>query len=444
MKTLRKIIPFLLLGASACTTTGCSIHHSKAAEKSKIVGTYELTEYKGEKTFKAEEKYDRKAEEGIVAYFSIDIDGYCYYGYKDNQTAAWVKQGFATFNPDSKEEDKYESVKITDGVSNVMDYNKKVGCMDESPMGFYFTEKKRDGVAGFFGKKDEICTLSYTDPAWEKPISHTKVYYQYVCYTKISSETGLAKINSLMGTSVSFVKPYEIKQASGYYVYRCESINDSGIGPRNMYEYAILDMDSYSNGKAKVYYSTVENPEQHVVDATFSMGTKGYSMNASILGSNFQSSSLGVSFNTETKEGGPIIRESFTKYYGEGLTLNEIIDKEREPQYSPYVLYNIVPGQKKYAGMLRNSETGEIYVNGLELNANDEFAINTSLGGIWKYFEDYVDEGTAGGKVVQGSKAGTTWTSENEEADIHYLKATETGLYNIKVDSEGKVHIVHE
>ena len=72
-KTLRKIIPLMLLGATSLTT-GCSMYQSKAAEKELFVGTYELDVYKARHEMNAEEEpYDRKAEEGIIA-FTINID----------------------------------------------------------------------------------------------------------------------------------------------------------------------------------------------------------------------------------------------------------------------------------------------------------------------------------------------------------------------------------
>ena len=77
MKTLKKIIPFILL-ASTATMSGCSMYSSKADTLENIVGFYELEIWKGKHEASDEDPYDRKAEEGTVAYFTIDKDGYAY------------------------------------------------------------------------------------------------------------------------------------------------------------------------------------------------------------------------------------------------------------------------------------------------------------------------------------------------------------------------------
>ena len=100
-KTLIKIIP-LLLGTTL--VVGCSsTYSSKSDKKENFVGLYELDVYKSKRESSEEEPYDRKTEEGITAYFTIDLDGYGYYGYKDNANPARVDQVFWTFVEDEEQ-----------------------------------------------------------------------------------------------------------------------------------------------------------------------------------------------------------------------------------------------------------------------------------------------------------------------------------------------------
>lgn len=320
----------MLLGATSLTT-GCSMYQSKAAEKNLFVGTYELDVYKARREMNAEEEpYDRKAEEGIKAYFSIDIDGAGYYGYKDNKTEAWVDSVFSRYIADDEKPELFKAIKMSNGVvdNDVYEWDWKVGCLDEPTMGFQYKEVKKEGIAGVFGKKTMEYTLSYTIPQRHNNIMNKDIRYQYVSYKKISNETGLAPINKALGTSFVFDKPYELKRASGYYEYRCQAAEGSGIGSKNIYEYAILDMTAYSNGKARVVYSLAETPEQKTAEVEFAMNVKGSSMKATILGSEFESATLGLTFTTVFDETKDIKQESFTKYYGDGYTLEQIIEEE--------------------------------------------------------------------------------------------------------------------
>ena len=76
-------------------------------------------------------------------------------------------------------------------------------------------------------------TLSYTIFGQEYTIYNPpKIQkYQYVCYKKISDETGYDAINRLLGTSFKPDRPYEMKyMVKGYYPYRCEAKEGTGIG----------------------------------------------------------------------------------------------------------------------------------------------------------------------------------------------------------------------
>ena len=330
MKAFKKIIPFALMAATA-TMSGCSMYQSKAAEKKLFVGTYELDVYKARHEMNAEEEpYDRKADEGIKAYFSLDINGSGFYGYKDNKTDAWIDSVFSRFTPDNEQPELFKAIKMSNGVvdDDIYEWDWKVGCLDEPTMGFQYKEVKKQGIAGVFGKKTMEYTLSYTIPQRLNQIMNKDIKYQYVSYKKISDETGLGPINKALGTSINIDKPYEIKKASGYYVYRCDYKEGSGIGNKNIYEYAILDMTAYSNGKAKVIYSLAAEPGQKTEDVTFEMNVYGSSMKATILGSEFESQSLGITFNTAFDETKDVKQESFTHFYSDEMTLDEIIAAE--------------------------------------------------------------------------------------------------------------------
>ena len=321
----------MLLGATSLTT-GCSMYQSKAAEKELFVGTYELDVYKARHEMNSEEEpYDRKADEGIKAYFSLDINGSGFYGYKDNKTEAWIDSVFSRYIVDDEKPELFKAIKMSNGVvdNDVYEWDWKVGCLDEPTMGFQYKEVKKEGIAGVFGKKTMEYTLSYTIPQRHNNIMNKDIRYQYVSYKKISNETGIAPINKALGTSFAFDKPYELKRADGYYVYRCQAVEGSGIGEKNNYEYAILDMTSYSNGKARVVYSLASEPGQKTEEVEFTMGEYGSSMNMTFLGTTFHSVSLGLGIETEFNNSGDIQQERFSKsIYSDTLTLDEIIAQE--------------------------------------------------------------------------------------------------------------------
>ena len=79
---LKKIIPLLVLSS---LLAGCSTYSSKPGKKTHLIGTYQLVEYKmkHEDAVQTEGEnedntYDKQAEIGAIAYFSVDADGYGY------------------------------------------------------------------------------------------------------------------------------------------------------------------------------------------------------------------------------------------------------------------------------------------------------------------------------------------------------------------------------
>ena len=431
-KTLKKIIPLLVLTG---IMSACTYYSPKPGPKEHVIGTYELATYEMHKLDAdgneilnddgSYVKYDRKQEIGAIAYFSIADDGYAFYAYKDKNTPAKVSQMFATFSYNGENEenpDYVRSVSLTDGITHLYEDEKYVGCLNEPSMGF----------------RDELFkkTLHYNLSGHMLFQPERKIPYQYVLYKKVSDEASLEKVNSLMGTNVKFDRPYEMKAMQGYAVYRCQPKDNSG-NQRGIYEYAILDLNTYVNGKLNLYYSLASEPGQQVKQLSVSIDEKGHSLKLEGFGKTFydggyNSLPLGnfSSRSEDYTEEDLYTSEWFTKYYGDNMSITDIIEQERTP-IGPYVMHRAGSGEKQFASMQYDNE-GNLYIDDLALQANEEFAINTGNG--WKYFEDYLDEGTANGKVVQGGAA------ENEQ---HYLKATEAGEYDLKVDTFGKIHIVH-
>lgn len=321
MKTLRKIIPLLVLAGSM---TACTSYTSKPGKMEHLVGTYELSVYKMKRTIDEEsEDYDRKAEIGAVAYFSIDSDGYGYYGYKDNETEARLASMFATFTYDEEKPELVKAIDINDGVTHKYEDEKRVGCLDEPDMGFH------DGLL----KK----TLSYTIHSGHMLFQKDRLIpYQYVEYKKISNDTGVDKINALMGTSYSFSRPFEMKALQGCLVYRCNVYDGSEVpnDGKGIYEYAVLDTNSYENGNFKVYYSLKSNPGQQIALAPAAIDVKGHSFTVDFFGRKFHCGSgegLGTTLNTnysDYEEGETINSESFTTWWSYDLSLEDTIAQE--------------------------------------------------------------------------------------------------------------------
>ena len=306
--------------------SSCTSYSSKPGRIEGLVGTYKLTTYKMKKEVVNEEEdntYDKGAEIGAVAYFSIAKDGYAYYGYKDNSTAPKVDQMFVSFFYSEKKPNLVEAIDMTDGVTTKTDDHKAPGCFDEPKMGF---------KSELFSK-----TLNYTihegHLAFQKD---KKVPYRYVEYKKVSKEASLEKVNSYMGTNVSFTKPYEMKNMNGYVVYRCNP-KDGSDGFRGIYEYAILDFGSYSNGEVNLIYSLKENPGQQTKKLSMSVNEAGKSMKIEGLGKTFYSEVTEIGklssgyFSTKTdeyQEEDPYYSENFSTYYGSEADLEYIIQQE--------------------------------------------------------------------------------------------------------------------
>ena len=449
MKTLRKLVPFLLMTASAFATSGCSMYSSKADEKKYFIGTYVLEEYKAKHSAEEQDPYDKKADEGIVAYFTVTNEGYGYYGYKSNTKEARVYPIYSTFVADEEKEGLYKAVEMKDGVSDVRDPQRVVGCGDEPTLGFKrFERVVQDRPWPLPDKKETVCTLAWTIPYYVNPFNKKEVIqYSYACYKKVSDDASLAKLNSLMGTSYAPTKPYELGKMSGFGLYGWNARNPQTYEAPN--EYAIIDYDSYADGKYTLYYSETANKGKQSVRVPVTITAPG-SFKVTWNGKDFLGSgsvqSLPNSIRTDFQsytESDPLTEEWFTNYSGSATTVDGIIEELIAPTNASYIKHKDGSKLAEFAIMEEDSTTHVLTYTGLELKANEEFSIYSQYRYGWSYFEDCV--GNAEGKIIQGSVGGKRWDMEQSaEVDAHNMKASEQGTYDISVDQDGKVTVTKQ
>jgi len=333
MKTLKKVIPFAILLASAFSTTGCSMYSSKADEKKYFIGTYVLDEYKAKHSAEEEEAYDKKEEEGIFACFTVADDGYGYYGYKDKKTEAYVVPVYSSFIADEEKEGLFKAIILKDGVRDVRDPQRVVGCGDEPTLGFKRFEKVvEERQWPLPDKKETVTTLAWTIPHYVNPFDKKEeIQYSYACYKKVSEDVGYKKINELLGTSYTPTKPYELGNLSGFGYY-CYSKKDSASEYVSPYEYAVIDYDSYSNGKYTLYYSETATPGKKSIQVPVTITEPGC-FKVTMLGKEYLANgsaqklptSLSVA-STAYSEEDILNSEWFTNYIGEATTVDEVIE----------------------------------------------------------------------------------------------------------------------
>lgn len=314
--------------------SGCTRYSADEVEKSEMTGTYKLTTITKNHNQK-EDPYDYKSEIGAEAYFTLALDGSVYYAYKDKNTPLKVTQAFAIYHKDIVKTELYDSISITDGITNVKISNSEVGCMDEPQMGF----KVRTVKDGLFSKK-KIGTFSYTIPYenTDSGIIHIHQEYQYVCYERISREASLSKLNQLLNTNYQFDRPFDMAQCRGYYTYSAQKqVNGSQmqVFGNDQYEYMIIDMESYSNGKAILYYSEVANPGQKTgtVDLSFIQVDNGLNIvKLSVFGKEYTSNrTIGLIYSLTFNDGviynetDTYVSQSFYQIAEPGSTLTEVL-----------------------------------------------------------------------------------------------------------------------
>jgi hypothetical protein len=319
----KTLIPLLLV--AGCMAS-CTTYKSKPGRIENLVGTYKLVTYemKHEEVTDGDNTYDKQKEIGAVAYFSISQDGYAFYGYKDNSTAPKVNQMFVTFSYSEKKPNLVEAIKMTDGMTSKYDDQKCPGCLDEPKMGF---------KSELFKK-----SLNYTVNSGHRPLNkEIKTPYRHVEYKIVSKEASLAKVNEYMGTNVTFNKPYEMNAMTGFAVYTCYP-KDGAMGNRGLFEYAVLDLDSYSNGELTITYSLKSEPGRQTKKVSVSVEEKGKSIKFDGFGKTFHSSnsnnpsmlSIGdfATHSEDYAEEDLFYNEFFNVYSGEEVTLDGVIEHE--------------------------------------------------------------------------------------------------------------------
>ena len=339
MKTLRKIIPFLFMTASAFTTTGCSSYHSTASKKEDFVGFYVLDVYRSKHEKTDEDTYDRKAEEEIVACFTLDINGYGYYGYKSKTEEAWVKPVYSTYVVDDKDPSLYKAIVLTDNLKKVYAWDRKVGCLEEPTMGFNpSTRVVKDRPWPFKDITETTYSLSYNIPWYTYTIYNPdkEQIYQDVSYKKVSSSTDYHQINELLKTSFVPNKPMEMGGTTRFYSYsyylKSEIDQESFVSP---YEYAVLDTDTYSKGQVTMYYSETSNPGRKSAQVPIQITNPGSAYKITALGREFRGSITNaydtISYTWLTTDSSqyssedPYNSETFSPYFGEASTVDEFI-----------------------------------------------------------------------------------------------------------------------
>lgn len=322
--TIKRIIPLLVMTG---TLVGCSAHGYKPGPVEDLVGLYELEIIKKKHNVDDQDTYDYKSEIKAKAYFTINKDGYGYYGYKDKNTPARVDQVFSNFEYDTDDEahpDYVESISMTDGITHKMGYEKEAGCLDEPPLGFHDTALKKY-------LEYTIPYYTYTITVFGHKSTYTQ-YYQYVQYKKIGNDVSLKKVNELMGTKVSFKKPYEMKAMNRFMLYYCSANTEAGAEESRFgfYDYLFLDTDSYKNGYIDMYSKEKEG-EATVTKVKVAVSNKGYSVTVRALGKDFingpaskLTSSLSTSYEYDLVND-KYIYERFDNYLGNATTPEELI-----------------------------------------------------------------------------------------------------------------------
>ena len=118
----------------------------------------------------------------------------------------------------------------------------------------------------------------------------------------------------------------------GRLVYRCQYKDGQTGSQKGLYEYAVIDLDTYANGKVKLYYSLAANPGQQIIDVDLSINEAGRSMKGTIFGRTFYSNGVGfeTKYNEEYTEEEAINWESFShSSYTFEASLDEVIAGEK-------------------------------------------------------------------------------------------------------------------
>ena len=126
-----------------------------------------------------------------------------------------------------------------------------------------------------------------------------------------------------------------MKRCEGFYVYDCSYKNYSEYQKYGDYDYAILDFESYSDGKINLTYALKADHLRQNIQVQTSILEKGKSFTATIFGKTFtcfgEYNNLGrdlrSNYEQYDSEDEKLMSESFAPYNGEAKTLDDVISE---------------------------------------------------------------------------------------------------------------------
>jgi len=327
-KLVALIITICLVASLAIIFTSCSTYTSKEGSIDDIIGTYKLTKFTA--TNENDEAVDMIETSGVVAYITVNADGYGYYVYKDNDTETTIDSIAIEFNHDADNTDLYDSIKYNTGKS-VSLTKQRPGAGEEPKMGV--NVKKH--------------TLNYTIPKTDVKIGKYEINIksESVLYERVRKETDLDFIEKALNVKFPNIPRFELKNLSGVYTYQTyeKSVN------ANMYKYFVVEIDAvamtfeywgkFIDGTGEVHSEgdlildlEDANAEKNIL-GTLQLGPTGIGVNFPIY-KNSVSQYLAVAIETPTEDGNIIETTDYLNkiYLLEGKTIAEYC-LELEQQY---------------------------------------------------------------------------------------------------------------
>ena len=237
-RLLSLAIVLVLILSTAAVLSGCYI--TRSAKMKYVEGTYELTSYSG--------KTNYLEERGIKLIIVIRADGTGYYGYKNNDTEAFISELRCRFIQDTEDSSKYQYVEI--------DFEGKGEYVQLGINSDWKTQK--------LGKSRPV----YKGNLFQ---GNVELYYQEtIGFTRISKATDRSVLDEhFTGEHQTVV--YGTQKYIGTYAFeRYDGGNYpdvEGYTPPSPFVYFYLNVDFYS-GTAMAYYMLKENEEAKEVDVS--------------------------------------------------------------------------------------------------------------------------------------------------------------------------------
>ena len=247
MKTVKRLIPILLLTALILTLTGC---YMISGQKMRTVkGTYKLTSYTYTPKYERKDGYTPRTfnyiedeEYQYEDYLVITGTGTGYYVHKEAGSPAYVKEVTLSYEYDDEDSSKVEYVIFNDALTVNKD-----------------TEFNRMGVtrkALNYTKN----SFDYTELLTKRPMRSEAMT---VRWTRVSRDTDLSYVEEQLGE----LKKYDYKAFGARGIYQLNAPWDinSGVVQETPYQYFYYVIDTAENGlKATAYYALKESPTEKV------------------------------------------------------------------------------------------------------------------------------------------------------------------------------------